>query len=231
MGNGFHSNDARGTTITVDPKSRAPAERVTPLVRSKGVEVGARTEIIRGLQSSFSVYRLDFDSELLFVGDAGTTEAGRPSRRYGFEFNNYYKPANWLTIDADVAFARARFRNFDPAGNRIPGAVEGVASIALAVDNVGAYFGALQLRYFGPRPLTEDNSVRSKSTATLNGRIGYKLNPKMRIELEGFNLTNRQDSAIDYYYESRLPNEPAVNDIHFHPIESRSFRVTLTVNF
>jgi uncharacterized protein involved in outer membrane biogenesis len=91
----------------------------------------------------------------------------------------------------------------------------------------------LQYRYFGPRPLIEDNSVRSASTATLNGRIGYKISPTMRVELEAFNLTNRQASAIDYYYASRLQGEAAggVNDTHFHPIESRSFRLSLAVNF
>ncbi|GAC1420019.1 MAG: TonB-dependent receptor [Burkholderiaceae bacterium] len=235
VGGGFHSNDARGTTITVDPKDpTVAADRVPGLVRSKGVDVGVRTEIVPGLQSSLSVYRLDFDSELIFAGDAGSTQASRPSRRVGIEFNNYYKPTRWLTIDADLAFARARFKDIDPAGDRIPGAVEGVASVALAVDNIGPYFGALQLRYFGPRPLIEDNSVRSNSSTTLNGRIGYKINPKTRIELEGYNLTNRQVSAIDYYYPSRLASEPAGSstaDIHFHPIESRSFRVTLIANF
>ena len=233
FGAGFHSNDARGTTISIDPKTGNPAERVPPLVRAKGMEVGLRSEIIRGLQSSFSVYRLDFDSELVFVGDAGTTEAGRPSRRTGFEFSNYYKPNKWLTVDADVAYARARFRDADGVGQRIPGSVEGVASLALAVDNVGPYFGALQLRYFGPRPLNENNSVRSSATSTLNGRIGYKFSPRVKIELEGFNLTNRRAAAIEYFYTSRLPNEPAggVQDVHFHPIESRSFRVALNVNF
>ena len=231
-GYGFHSNDARGTTLSLDPKTGLPADKVPPLVRSKGVELGVRTEAIAGLQSSFSVYRLDFDSELTFAGDAGTTNAGRASRRTGFEFSNYYKPLPWLTVDADIAFAKGRYRTFDPAGDRIPGAVEGVASLALAVDNLGPYFGALQLRYFGPRPLLEDNSVRSKSTATLNGRIGYKFNPKLKIELEGFNLTNRKASAIDYYYESQLKGEASpVADIHFHPIESRSFRLTLVANF
>ena len=233
LGGGFHSNDARGSTITVDPKSGDPADKVPPLVRSKGYEVGVRTSLVPGLQTSLSVYRLDFDSELIFAGDAGTTEAGRPSRRTGFEFANYYKLSDWLTVDADIAFARARFKDRDPVGQRIPGSVEGVASFALAIDNVGPYFGALQYRYFGPRPLLEDNSVRSKSTATFNGRIGYKFNKDMRIELEGFNLTNRKASAIDYYYTSRLPGEAAegVNDIHFHPIESRSFRVSLSAIF
>ncbi|WP_296305685.1 TonB-dependent receptor [Pseudomonas sp.] len=232
VGTGFHSNDARGTTIAVDPKTGDPADRVPPLVRSKGAEVGVRTEFIRGLQSSLALYRLDFASELVFAGDAGTTFAGRPSRRTGVEFSNYYKPTDWLTVDADVAFAQARFKGFDPAGDRIPGAVEGVASVALAVDRIGPFFGALQLRYFGPRPLVEDNSVRSSSTATLNGRIGWRIDKATRIELEGFNLTNRRNSAIDYYYESRLRNEAAaVSDVHFHPIEPRSFRVTLTTRF
>ena len=231
-GLGFHSNDARGTTLSQDPKTGNPADKVPPLVRSKGIELGVRSELIAGLQSALSVYRLDFDSELTFQGDAGTTRAGRASRRTGFEFSNYYKPYRWLTVDADIAFAKARFRNDDPTGNRIPGAVEGVASVALAVDGLGPYFGALQMRYFGPRPLLENNSVRSKSTATLNGRIGYKFNPKLKLELEGFNLTNRKDSAIDYYYASQLKGEAApVSDIHFHPIESRSFRMNLTANF
>ncbi len=233
LGSGFHSNDARGTTTTIDPKTGSPADKVTPLVRSKGYEVGVRTGFIPGLQSSLSLYRLDFDSELIFVGDAGTTEAGRPSSRTGFEFANYYQPTPWLTIDADVAFAKARFRDDRPIGDRIPGAVEGVASLSLTLDNLGPFFGGLQFRYFGPRPLIEDNSVRSKSTSTFNGRIGYKIGKQIRVELEGFNLFNKRASAIDYYYTSRLPDEPAagIADVHFHPIESRSFRLALSTRF
>ena len=231
-GYGFHSNDARGTTLTVEPKTGLSADKSPLLVRSNGIELGVRSEVIPGLQSALSVYRFDFDSELVFQGDAGTTQAGRPSRRTGFEFSNYYKPAHWLTIDADLSFARARFRGFDPVGERIPGAVEGVASLAVSVDKLGPYSGALQLRYFGPRPLVENNSVRSKSTATLNGRIGYRVNNRVKLELEGFNLTNRKDSAIDYFYASQLKGEAAPrNDTHFHPIESRSFRVSMLVNF
>ena len=231
-GTGFHSNDARGATIRIDPASGDSVDPVTPLVRAKGIEIGARTEAFAGLQSTLSLYRLDFDSELVFVGDAGTTEAGRPSTRTGFEFSNYYKPNKWLTVDADIAFARGRFKDVDVVGQRIPGAVEGVASLALAVDQIGPWFGALQLRYFGPRPLIEDNSVRSRATSTLNGRIGYRLTPTVKLELEGFNLGNRRDSAVDYFYASRLKGEAApVEDVHFHPIESRSYRLTLNMAF
>ena len=246
-GFGFHSNDARGATVTEVPnnaKGETPGDPLNKsplLVRSKGVEIGVRTEVIPNLQSSLSFYQLDFDSELVFQGDAGTTAAGRPSRRIGFEFSNYYKPTKWLTIDADLAFAKARFRDFDPVGDRIPGSIEGIFSLSASIDNLGPYYGGLQLRYFGPRPLIEDNSVRSKSTSTFNGRIGYKISPKVRIAFEGYNLTNRKDSAIDYYYESRLKSETQVvgangfpggtPDKHFHPVESRSFRLNLLVNF
>jgi hypothetical protein len=232
-GRGFHSNDARGTVIRVDPASGDPAERVTPLARSKGIEIGVRGEPLPGLQTALAVYQLELESELVYIGDAGGTEAGPPSRRIGFELSNYYKPNHWLTVDADLAFAHARLRGPAPDGRRIPGAVEGVATVAAAVDGLGPWFGALQARWFGPRPLIEDNSVRSRSTATLNGRIGYRFGRDLALELEGFNLAESRDSAIDYYYASRLPGEPAtgIDDIHFHPIESRSFRLTLVAHF
>ncbi|QGZ39462.1 outer membrane receptor protein involved in Fe transport [Pseudoduganella flava] len=231
-GTGFHSNDARGTVITVDPKTNQPADRVTPLARSRGLDLGVRSEWIRGLQTSLSLFRLDFDSELVFVGDAGTTEAGRPSRRHGIEFSNYYKPFKWLALDADLAYARGRYRDADPAGDHIPGAVEGVAQLAATVTPQGPWSGALRLRWFGPRPLVEDNSVRSAATMTVNGRIAWQAGRNTRIELEAFNLTNRRDAAIAYYYASRLAGEAqAVDDVHFHPIESRSLRLSLTQTF
>ena len=232
IGNGFHSNDARGTTITVDPKTGEAADKVTPLVRSRGLELGLRSAAIAGLQTSLSLYRLDFDSELLFIGDAGATEAGRPSRRYGIEFSSYYKAARWLSLDLDLAYARARSRGSDPAGDFIPGAIEGVAQLAMTVTPPGPWSGSLRLRYFGPRPLMEDNSVRSSASVGLNGRIAYQIDKTLRVEVEGYNLANRRDSAIDYYYASRLPGEAQpVDDVHFHPVESRSLRLTLVKNF
>lgn len=232
-GSGFHSNDARGTTTTVDPKSGDPVARVSPLVRSTGYEAGLRTAILPGLQASLTFFRLDLASELLFVGDAGTTEPSRPSKREGFEVSAFYMPNRWLTIDLDYALAKARFTGFDPAGNHIPGAIQGVGKASVAVDNIGPFFGSMQFRYFGKRPLTEDNSEQSGNTMTLNGQIGLKIGKKLRVTLQGFNLLNTKAHAIDYFYTSRLPGEPAagVADKHFHPIESRSFRVSVIASF
>ena len=232
VGTGLHSNDARGATITIDPKTGLATGKVSPLVRSRGMELGARSTWMPGLQSSLALYRLDFDSELTFVGDAGTTEAGPPSRRYGVEFSNYYKPLKWLSVDLDLAYARARTRGEAPDGNRIAGAIEGTGQLAVTVDDGGPFSGSLKLRYFGPRPLIEDDSVRSNSSMTLNGRLGWRIGKDLSLELEAFNITNRRDSAIDYYYASQLKGEAEpVTDIHFHPIESRSVRATLIKTF
>jgi len=110
-GRGFHSNDARGTVARVSPKAGTPVDAVPPLVKSRGAELGARTELVPGLQSSLALWRLDLDSELVFVGDAGDTEAARASRRRGIEWNNHWTldalgAPGWL-VDLDLAASRA----------------------------------------------------------------------------------------------------------------------------
>ena len=228
VGSGFHSNDARG--VTAGTGFTGAAGRSQGLVRSFGHEIGVRTEIINGLQSSIALFQLDNASEIVYVGDEGTTEdSGRRSRRVGWEFNNYYKASDWLTIDADVAFARARFRDAGGEGRFIQGAVEGVASLAAVVDHGGAYYGSAQFRYFGPRPLKEDNSVRSDGTRTVNGRVGYRIDKSTQLELVGFNLFGREDSAIDYYGDynaASIGGGPSSGRV-FHPIEPRTFRLIL----
>jgi hypothetical protein len=223
-GMGFHSNDARGAAIRADPKSGEPAEPVTPLVRARGVEVGLRTVRIRGVQSTVALWYLGLDSELLFVGDAGTTEAGRPSRRIGVEWSNYGRATPWLTWDADLAWTTARFTDNDLAGDRIPGALDRVISAGVTVEARQPTFGSLRVRHFGPRALIEDASVSSKSTTLWNGEVGYRLSDRTRFVVEIFNIFDAEASDIDYFYASRLRDEPAegIEDIHTHPALPRS---------
>ncbi len=232
-GMGFHSNDARGATIRVDPASGEPASSVTPLVRARGAEVGLRTVSIRGLQSTVALWYLGLESELLFVGDAGTTEAGRPSRRVGVEWTNYARLAPWLVVDGDLAFTRARYRDDDPAGLYVPGALDRVVSAGMTVEPVRRVYGSLRLRHFGPRTLIEDASVKSKGTSLWNAELGYHATPKARLVLELFNLANARVADIDYYYASRLPGEPAagVDDFHTHPALPRSVRAGIQLTF
>ena len=232
-GTGFHSNDARGAAISVDPVSGAPVERVTPLVRAKGAEIGLRTVRIRGLQSTVALWYLGIDSELLFVGDAGTTDTGRPSRRVGVEWTNYARLAPWLTVDADLAFTRARFTGNGQSGTRIPGALDRVISAGVTLEPRQRLFGSLRVRHFGPRPLTDDANVTSKSTTIWNGELGFRVSSRAGLVVEAFNLFDAKVSDIDYFYASRLPGEPldGVEDIHVHPALPRSARVGIQFSF
>ncbi|MGH8551768.1 MAG: TonB-dependent receptor domain-containing protein, partial [Methylococcales bacterium] len=246
-GLGFHSNDARGVNTPVDPVSGPtqgpatnPVKPADPLVRTHGAELGARSVWVDGLQSTLALWWLDIDSELVFAGDAGTTEIGRPGRRYGIEWANYYNPTDWLTFDADFSFSKARYRENPvapvtglPVGRYIPGSAETVIAAGATVHDLNGFFGGLRLRYFGPRALIENNSQRSGSTVLLSGNIGYRIDKVWTLQADVFNLLNRRDSAIDYFYKSRLAGErlEGVDDIHFHPIEPIGFRIGLTANF
>ena len=178
-GRAFHSNDARGTTIMVDPASEEPADPVDPLVES--VRRRGRVPLVRRRRAERVRVTVvpEARSELLFVGDAGNTEASRPSRRYGLELGAFWTPLDWLILDVDYAWSHARFQGSDPAGDRIPGAVEDVASVGAAVDRTDGWFGGARLRYLGEAPLIEDNSVRSDSTLLVNVEAGYRFNERL----------------------------------------------------
>ena len=227
-GRGFHSNDARGTTTTSEPKTGDPVDKVPPLVAAKGMELGIRSEAMRGLQSSLAIWRLNSDSELVYVGDAGTTEASGASRRRGVEFNNRWVPVPWFLLDADFAWTHARFAN----GNHVPNAIDRVASLAATLRDLGPWSASLQLRYLGPGALVEDNSVRSFSSVLTNLRVSRKLGPSAELTLDIFNLFDRPVDDIQYFYESQLPGEAApVADRQVHPAEPRTARVSLLVRF
>tara|TARA_B100001123_G_scaffold447917_1_gene607012 strand:+ start:2726 stop:5023 length:2298 start_codon:yes stop_codon:yes gene_type:complete len=234
-GTGFHSNDPRAATTHVDPVSGDPVDSESPLVPARGAEVGIRSVAIDGLQTTVALWYLSFDSELIFVGDAGIAEASRPSRRFGLEWTNYWTFTEWLVGELDLSFSNAEFSDYDPAGMLIPGALDRVVSGGITVKPTDSnkFFGSLRLRHFGPRPLVEDGSFMSSSTSIWNGEIGYEINDRMNVVVEAFNLLNSDVSDIDYYYTSRLLGEPldGVDDIHFHPSLPRTARVALNISF
>ena len=244
-GYGFHSDDVRGAAFTpangaTQGVQQAPEHFPIPggpsitrsdlLVRTKGAEVGAKFTAGSRWSTSASLWGLDIGSEQIFQGDGATTEPGRPSRRTGIEISGESRLMERVHVDADLAYSRARFTDLDPAGDHIPGAVEGVASAGLEYEQPSGGFADLRLRYFGPRPLIEDNSVRSSASTVLNAQAGWHVRSRWTVALEVFNLLDRAVSDVDYYYTSRLPGEPpqGIADIHTHPQAPRSVRLSVS---
>jgi hypothetical protein len=228
LGMGMHSNDVRGVTITEDPTDPSSKLGASPLlVRTRGAEIGVRSKLVPGLDSSLSLFILDQASEITFSGDAGDTEAGRASERYGIEWTNNYRLSSWLAIDADLALTHARFLGFDSEqaalyaslagfaqaqignapGNYIPNAPAIVASAGITLGDTLGWSGALRWRYLGPTPLTEDNAFRSPATSIFNARIGYGLDNGWSVHLDLLNLLNTRANQITYAYGSLIKTD------------------------
>ncbi len=246
-GFGFHSNDGRGATQTVEPVSAAnpypgtAVARVPGLIQTKGAEVGVRTLAVPHLQSTVSLWYLYSDSELQQDGDTGgTVPSKEPSNRYGVEWANYYTPVKHLTLDFDLAESTARFTSVDaadaapgsPGGTRVPEAVGAVVASGITLHDVYGFSASLRLRYFGPRDLTSDGIYRSEPTLLLNAEAGYQVTKRWRLFAEVLNLLDRRDHDIDYAYESRVTPTaaPAFKDV-FHPVEPFQVRIGTTVTF
>ena len=252
----FHSNDARGATQRVEPISPdypfpTACTPISPLVQTKGAEIGVRTVAVPHLQSTFSLWYLHSNSELQQDGDTGGTIASeQSSNRYGIELANYYTPTKHLAFDFDFADSRALFTQVDPldaaytnvgggqypvqgpGGRWVPEAVGVVLSSGVTVQSYKNFWGSLRLRYFGPRNLTSDAIYRSASTALLNAEVGYHINKSWSVLAQLFNLLDRSDHDIDYAYVSRItPTDAAAFTDVFHPVEPFQLRVGLHYTF
>lgn len=232
-GYGFHSNDARGTVIRVDPRDNSPQNQVPGLVQSFGQEIGLKSQITPAWQTVLTLWQLDLNSELFYKGDAGTTEAGRPSRRTGVEFNHRWSATRWLDLQADLAWSQSRYSD-GLADDRIPNAVSQVGQVALNLKNLGPWTAALQWRYIGSAPLNEEGTVNSAVVQTLNLRATYKMSPKVMWFADVFNLGNAKVDDIQYFYASRLPTDPAnasIGGLHVHPAEPMTLRIGARLMF
>ncbi|MEQ1621095.1 MAG: TonB-dependent receptor plug domain-containing protein [Methylococcales bacterium] len=236
FGYGYHSNDGRGTTLQLDPSSGESVgtnARVTPAAASRGSEVGLRTSFIPGLNSTLAVWWLESSQELVFVGDAGTTETNGESHRYGFEWTNYYKPTDWLTLDADYAVTSAQYSAIHPGetDRYVPNSVGRVISAGATAVAPNGLFGTVRFRHFGDMPLNESGTFWSGDTSIVNLGAGFK-HKKYKLEVDLFNILGSKSNDIAYAYPSAYPNgAAAVDGIMKHPVEPRMVRGTITINF
>ena len=231
-GNGFHSNDARGVITFRDPITEEKLSPADPLVKSTGFEWGIKALINEQLNTSLAVWSLELDSELLFVGDAGNTEANRPSKRWGIEFNNLWSINEIWSLEADFAYSNAKFNDDDLENRSVPGSLKNVASGILSAEYPSGFFASFSFRYFGEVPLIEDGSIKSEGSTYANLALGWLMDD-WQVQLDILNIFDSNDHDIDYFYASRLAGEPAngYEEIHYHIFEPRQIRFYLSKEF
>lgn len=228
-GHGFHSNDVRGAATTIDPLSGLSVASVPIISKSRGGELGLRLEPNKDINFSFAGFWLDLDSELVFVGDAGTTEINDGSRRYGVEFSGFWQVKEWLAFDVTAASTDAKF-NLDN-DRYIPGSVRSVVGAGSTVTLDNGIIGSVRVRHFGSAPLIEDGSIRSNPTTLVNLGLAYEIG-SFTFDLDIFNIFNSGANDITYYYASQLQGEAApVDDLHYHPVEPFTVRLGLKINY
>ncbi len=229
-GRGFHSNDVRGATISTDPASGDPTDTVDAIARSEGAELGIRWERGQRVNVNVVAFWLELDSELVYVGDAGTTEANDATQRTGVELSGFWQATDWLTLNAAYTRTDAKFKADQGGGRDIPGAVEDTFTLGANANWNNGLNINMRLRYLGDAPLEETGQVRSQSSWLLNAGAAYRRGAT-EFRVDAFNLLDTGKNDIAYFYPSRLSGEPAggVEDVHFHPLEPRSIRASVTL--
>jgi hypothetical protein len=229
-GRGFHSNDARGATTTISPNTGLPADPVDLLSPSTGAEIGFRWDS-GTVSATATAFYLHLDSELVYVGDAGETEASAASERFGGELLFTWRPVDRIDIDLSAAATHARLID-QPGTDYIPNALEYVFTGGISALVTDGLIATLTFRLLGPAPLSEDGAIKSETAFTTNLLLRYQLG---RFTFTGqiLNLFNNADNDIQYFYTSRLPGEPdeGVDDFHIHPMEPRTWRLGVRVSF
>ena len=231
IGEGFHSNDARGTTLRLDPIEGTPVPKADPLVSTLGSEIGWRVFFNNQINATLALWQLDIDSELLFIGDTGSTEdTGVGSERHGVELTTYYQLNDAIGLDFEYSWTDAAFETAVDGNDSIPGALEHVISAGINLQPNDQFFAHLRLRHFDDFPL--DGGVRADGSTLLNLRVGYEFNDNLSLSMDMLNLTDSDDHDIEYFYESQLAGEPTpVEDRHFHIFEPRSLRLYVAYRF
>ena len=237
-GTGFHSNDFRGATTTVNPNDGTPIDKVPPLAKATSAEIGLRATPLPGWSTALSLWKTDLDSELVFAGDQGVTEPKGSSKRQGIEWWNDYTPNGWLVVDADLAISQAKFSTPTNGGTHVPNSIPMSASIGVSADPGGAWFGGLRLRYLGAYPLEESGTQKSTPFLTANLKVGYRFSPQWRATLDVLNLFDRKANDVEYWGSACTRAEgPGCDGSNgfdgklVHPMEPRTLRVSVRASF
>jgi hypothetical protein len=240
-GYGFHSNDAL-SIFAVDAAPLVPISQGgtlstgnmpgSPLARTRGSEVGMKTQAIPYLTTTMALWYLRLASELVYDSSARMSVPRGASERYGFEWSNTYRLNGWLTFDADYAASQAHFLEPDPAtgGNKVDQAVQSVVSAGPSVRLPSGYFANLRFRYIGPRDLNSNGIPSSRATQEFDLSLGYE-SLRFSTGVVFLNLFNNNGTENDFAGDSAVNGVPFPNGDQFHPLQPFQARFYFSLKF
>jgi outer membrane receptor protein involved in Fe transport len=199
-GRGFHSNDARGVVRPTDP--------VTPLTAGVGAEIGARWWITKDIHLAAVAWGLDLESELVWIGDEGTTEAVGPTRRLGLDFEARARILPWLFAEGDLSLAKATFVENAGSANSVALAPLVMGTAGVAARHPNGFFGRLGFKAIASRPATEDRFLTAEGWALFDLVAGYR-GPWFEVTASVENLTNTDWREAQFATVSRLSTDPS----------------------
>jgi outer membrane receptor protein involved in Fe transport len=208
-GLGFHSNDARAVVRSTNSSQALP--------RATGAEVGSTFKPVPNLVVNAALWTLHSQDELVYSGDAGTTESAGPSRRFGVDVSGRYQLTTSLFIDADANFSHGRLVGVAEGENYIPLAPTFTSIGGLTYRQAKGLSGSLRYRYLDARPAIEDNSIRARGYFLLDAVLSYT-RPRYQVGATVQNLLNAAWAEAQFATDSRLRGETtSVNEINFTP--------------
>ena len=169
-------------------------------------EMGARVQLMEGrLDLDSSLFRMDFRNGLTFENDGNgnfVRTNGGATRFQGFEIESRYQWSSQLEFAAHYAYHDAQFVRYtrdngaDAAGNRFEMSPRQLGGIGLIYTAATGFGGSVVADYIGSRMLNKGNTVEAGGYTTLDATMSY-LFGKYRVQLTGYNLTDRRDPVAE----------------------------------
>jgi outer membrane receptor protein involved in Fe transport len=217
---GFHSNDARGLASGSSSQFLVPATTY---------EFGSSIRLLGVVDLLAAVFRLDIDSEQVFLGDEGVTEPKGASTRHGAEFLVRGAILDLARCDASLALTRAHYKS-DP---KLVVALAPTQTLSAGCDVSlpSSSYGAFRVRHLGSRPANEDGSVTAPGYTVLSLRFGQKFSI-FDVSFDLDNVTNTEYREVQFFTTTRLANETSpISDVQFVPGWPLSARMNVSAAF
>ncbi len=218
-GEGFHSNDARGVTSKTDP--------ARPLTKARGYEAGARTRLFDRLDLAASLWKLDLDGELVWVGDGGGTEEKGASERLGVDIEARMQILPWLWADMDLTKSSSEYARNAGNGTAVALAPRLTWTGGVSMRHASGLFASLRGQHLDDRPADEAGDFTARGFTVFDLGGGWRRGP-WELDVNVANLFDADWRTAQFENDSRLPGEAApVTDIHFVPGAPRNVQGTV----